>query len=126
MALFPVPAHRTGQALFAHPALGESSRGRPRKTARPLGQPDEAKLIVQGGFWKLLDRRPLLVMFGTQPLSQPLTSVTFHRSIGFTDWSQAEVVSPPNHLPIKGGNYRSTGNSRESGRAVWGGGEVRT
>src|SRR6266702_185657 len=53
MALFPVPAHRTGQALFAHPALGESSRGRPRKTARPLGQPDEAKLIVQGGFWKL-------------------------------------------------------------------------
>ena len=24
MALFPVPAHRTGQARFAHPALGES------------------------------------------------------------------------------------------------------
>jgi len=24
MALFSVPAHRIGQALFAHPALGES------------------------------------------------------------------------------------------------------
>jgi hypothetical protein len=24
MALFPVPAHRTGQARLAHPALGES------------------------------------------------------------------------------------------------------
>ena len=24
MVLFPLPAHRTGQAHFAHPALGES------------------------------------------------------------------------------------------------------
>ncbi len=95
MALFPVPAHRTGQALFAHPALGESSRGRPQKAARPRSQSDKAKLVVQRGFRKLLDRRPLLVVFGTQPLSQPFASVTFHRSIGFTDWSQTEVVSPP-------------------------------
>src|SRR6267143_867873 len=105
MALFPVPAHRTGQARFAHPALGESSRGRPRKTARPRGQPDEAKLVVQAGFRKLLDRRPMLVVLGTQPLSQPLASVSFHRSIGFTDWSQTEVVSPPNHHPIEGRDY---------------------
>jgi len=27
LALFPVPAHRTGQAELPHPALGKDSRG---------------------------------------------------------------------------------------------------
>jgi hypothetical protein len=31
LTLFPVPAHRTGQADFPHPALGKDSRVRPRK-----------------------------------------------------------------------------------------------
>src|SRR5438270_683517 len=105
MALFPVPAHRTGQALLAHPALGESSRGRPRKAAGPRSQSDETKLIVHGGVRKLLNRHPLRVMFGTQPPSQPFASVTLHRSIGFTDWAQAKVVGPPNHHPIESRNY---------------------
>jgi hypothetical protein len=37
LALFPVPAHRTGQAVLPHPALGKDSRFRPRKTAGPRG-----------------------------------------------------------------------------------------
>ena len=46
----PQSAHRSGRARFDQPALGESSRGRPRKAARPLGQ---AKLVMHGGFRKL-------------------------------------------------------------------------
>ena len=60
---------------------------------------------MQRSFRKLLDCRSLLVVFGTQPLAQPLASVTFHRSIGFADWSQAEIVRPPDHHPIEGRNY---------------------
>jgi hypothetical protein len=37
VALFPVPAHRTGRAELPHPALGIDSRYRPRKAAGPLG-----------------------------------------------------------------------------------------
>jgi hypothetical protein len=36
MALFPVPAHRTGLADFPHPALGKDSRLRPRKVRGPV------------------------------------------------------------------------------------------
>jgi hypothetical protein len=32
VVLFPVPAHRTGLAVFPHPALGKDSCFRPRKT----------------------------------------------------------------------------------------------
>jgi hypothetical protein len=36
VVLFPVPAHRTGQADFPHPALGKDSRSRPRKAGGPV------------------------------------------------------------------------------------------
>jgi hypothetical protein len=36
LALFPVPAHRTGLADFPHPALGKDSRFRPRKARGPV------------------------------------------------------------------------------------------
>jgi hypothetical protein len=49
MALFPVPAHRTGQAHLAHPALGESSRFRPREAACPSSKLDKAQHLMQGG-----------------------------------------------------------------------------
>src|ERR1700730_5508757 len=49
--------------------------------------------------------RPLLFVFGAQPLSQPLASVTFHRPIGFTDWPQAEVVGRTNHHLVEGLYY---------------------
>src|ERR1700730_6173567 len=60
---------------------------------------------MQGGFRKFLGRRPLLFVFGAQPLSQPLASVTFHRPIGFTDWPQAEVVGRTNHHLVEGLYY---------------------
>jgi hypothetical protein len=36
LVLFPVPAHRTGLAVFPHPALGKDSRFRPRKVRGPV------------------------------------------------------------------------------------------
>jgi hypothetical protein len=47
MVLFPLPAHRTGRADFPHPALGESSRFRPRKASGPFGKTDQAEHLVE-------------------------------------------------------------------------------
>ena len=77
----------------------KESRFRPRKVAGPLGKPDQTKLVVQGSVRKLLDRRPRHLVFGAQPLAQPLTSVLLNRPVGVADRSQAEVVGPPiDHL----------------------------
>jgi len=50
---FPHPAHRTGQAVFPHPALGQgvrpqrSSCSRPREVASQRRQPDQSQVLVQ-------------------------------------------------------------------------------
>jgi hypothetical protein len=80
----------------------KGSRGRPRKAACPRHQPDEANFVVQGGFRESLGRRPLHLVFGTQPLSQPSASMSFDGSIGLADWSQAEVVGPADHHSVEG------------------------
>jgi hypothetical protein len=63
----------------------KGSRRRPREAARPLGNADETQHIVQGCLGKPLGPRPNLFVLGTQPLTQPLASVLFHRSIGLAD-----------------------------------------
>src|SRR5215831_1301074 len=40
-------------------------------------------------------------MVGTQPLTQPLASVIVHRSIGFADRTETEVVGPPNDHAVE-------------------------
>jgi len=40
-------------------------------------------------------------MLGTQPLTQPLASVIGHRSIGFADRTETEVVGPPNDHAVE-------------------------
>ncbi len=80
------PAHRTGQACFRHPALGERSRCCPRDIARPLGKADKAQHFVQGCLRKPPGPRPQHFVLGTQPLTQPLAGVTVHRPIGLADW----------------------------------------
>jgi hypothetical protein len=63
MALFPVPAHRTGRADFPHPALGESSRRRPRKASGPFGKTDQAvHLVKRRGRETFLPRPRYLVL----------------------------------------------------------------
>src|ERR1700730_14439946 len=64
----------------------KGSRCRPRERTRPLGNADETQHIVQGCLRKPLGPRPHLFVLGTQPLTQPLASVLFHRSIGLADW----------------------------------------
>src|SRR6267143_3911957 len=79
----------------------KGSRCRPREIARPLGKADEAQQFVQGGLRKPLGPRPQHFVLGTQPLTQPLASVTVHRSIGRADWPETEVVGPPSHRAVE-------------------------
>jgi hypothetical protein len=62
------------------------SRCRPRKTAGPSGETDQAQLIVENGVRELLGRLPRDTVLATQPLSQPLASMAFHGSVGLADW----------------------------------------
>ena len=106
MALVPLPAHRTGQAHFAHPALGERSRGRPRKAGSSCSNPNQSKLVVQELIGVPLVPDSLPFMFGSQPLAKPSSSMLLYCPIGLTDRSQAKVVAPTNHHPIEGRDYR--------------------
>jgi len=61
----------------------KTSRFRPRKTVRPLGQADEPKRRVQGRFRIFPGGPPCYLVFGAQPLTQPLAGVSIHCPIGF-------------------------------------------
>jgi hypothetical protein len=63
LVLFPVPAHRTGLAVFPHPALGKDSRFRPRKVRGPVWQLDQAIHRVQRRLRKTFVCRPRLFVF---------------------------------------------------------------
>src|SRR5215471_7833246 len=65
IALFPVPAHRSGQADFPHPALGESSRFRPRKARGPFSKTDQAQYVIEGRGRESFSSRPRYLMLGT-------------------------------------------------------------
>ena len=45
-------------------------------------------------------------MLGAQPLTQPLTGVSIYCPIGFADWSQTEIVGPPDHHPVEPSYHR--------------------
>jgi len=60
----------------------KGSRGRSREIARPLGKADDAQHLWQGVLRKPLGPRPYQFVLGTQPLTQPLAGVLFHRPIG--------------------------------------------
>ena len=58
LVLFPVLAHRTEQARFAHSALGESDTRSPTESWSSRTKLDEPKLVMQGGFRIPFGRRP--------------------------------------------------------------------
>jgi hypothetical protein len=62
------------------------SRCRPRKTAGPCGETDQAQPFMENGVRKLPGRLPRDTVLATQPLTQPFASVLFHRPIGLADW----------------------------------------
>ena len=63
------------------------SRGRPRKTAGPFSETDQAQSFMENGVRELLGRLPRNSVLATQPLAQPLASMTVHGAVGFADWS---------------------------------------
>ena len=83
----------------------KGSRSRPRKAACPSCKFDKAQHLMQGSNGKLPTCLPVPLVFGAQPLSQPLASMSFDRSIGFADWSQTEVIRPPDHHSIECRDY---------------------
>src|SRR4051794_9305571 len=62
---------------------------------------------MQGGFRKLLPRRPGHFVLGTQPLTQPFPGVLFHCPVGFADRTEAKVVRPPNDHAVEGSYHRA-------------------
>lgn len=93
------------QADFPHSALGERSRGRPRKAGSSCRKPNQSKLVVQELVGVPLGTYSLPFMFGAQPLATPSASMLLYCPIGLTDRSQAKVVAPTNHHPIEGHDY---------------------
>src|SRR5215468_12270731 len=77
------------------------SRFRPRKAAGSRSKLYTAQHLMQGGNGERPGCLPWQLVLGAQPLSQPLASMSFDRSIGFADRSQTEIVSPPNHHTIE-------------------------
>jgi hypothetical protein len=55
----------------------EASRLRPRKAGSPLGEPDEAKLLVDIAIRKTMYRRPVNLVFSAQPLTKPAAGMSF-------------------------------------------------
>ena len=107
MVLFPLPAHRTGRADFPHPALGESSRFRPRKAGGPFGKTDQTKHLVERCRRKTFLPRPPHFVLDAQPLTQPLAGVLIYRTVGLADWAEAEVICPSGvHLVELFNDYR--------------------
>src|ERR671910_938044 len=61
---------------------------------------------MQVGFRKLPGRRPRHVVLRTQPLTEPLSGVSFHRSVGFADRTETEIVAPSNHNAVESSYHR--------------------
>ena len=80
---------------------GKVSRCRPWKAGGLGGKSDQSKLTVQGLVRITLRSGSLPLVFGTQPLTQPLAGMSFHSPIGFADWSKAEVVRPSKHHAVE-------------------------
>ena len=87
LALFPVPAHRTGLADFPHPALGKDSRFRPRKACRSPRQAHQAKHIIERGFREPFVPRSLHLVLVAEPPTQPSADVLIDRAVGIADWA---------------------------------------
>src|SRR5215475_14853262 len=97
--LFPLiePDRRISRIRLSEKGL----RFRPRKAAWPSSKLDQAQRMMQGGNGEPLGCLPSHFVLGAQPLSQPLASVSFDRSVGFAEWAKTEIVSPSNHHTVE-------------------------
>ncbi len=95
-APFPPPAHRTGRAVFPHPALGpDHSCVRPRKVTRQHREPYQSQRLVQirvGDSWGPTTSDAMLA---PQPLAEPAASSSNHRSKPYFSISSKVCASTP-------------------------------
>jgi hypothetical protein len=101
MPRFHTPAYRTGQAQLTHPALGESVTLSPTENCGSRCKSNQAKLLMQGLLGKPRIPSSPLFVFDTQPLAKPPARRLLHGSVGVTDRTPAEVVSPTINLPVE-------------------------
>ena len=93
LVLFPVPAHRTGQAVFPHPALGRDSRFRPRKVRGPVWQLDQAIHRVQRRLRKTFVAPATALCVCRITTDAASVGVHIDRTVGFADWPQLSGLS---------------------------------
>src|SRR5438132_12451105 len=94
MAPFPHPAHRTGQADFPHPALGQDFTPSPTARRAKPAQAYEPKVPVKVREWiRSALASPDLVL-EAQPPAQPHSGVVVDRPVRRGDGAYFEVVRP--------------------------------
>ena len=93
--------HQTFISVAVQVTAEKVSRFRPRKTAGPRCKSNQAKLLMQGFLGKPPIPSGPLFVFDTQPPAKPPTRMLLHGSVGATDRTQAEVVSPTIKLPVE-------------------------
>ena len=100
MALFPVPAHRTEQARFTHPALGESVTRSPTESWRfaDVSRTSPNYRCRTASEYRLV--AGLVVCAWHTATGAAAASMSVHSSIGFADWSQDRNSCPPNDFRL--------------------------
>src|SRR5215469_12318934 len=100
---FPDPAHQTGRADFPHRGFRTKVQScfRPREVARCLFQSDQPECLVEILVGIGAGASSLVLVFGAQPLSQPISAMGIHRAVGFADRAKAEIVAPARYQRVE-------------------------
>jgi hypothetical protein len=92
---FPVPAHRTGRAVFPHPAPEPGITRSPAVAAAAflgLKEPEGLVQVLDG----IACRSPTLdLVLAAQPPAEPFPDVAVHAPVGRADDPETEVAGPP-------------------------------
>src|ERR1700738_3388871 len=78
----------------------------PLRVGPPAPQTAKITFCVRGVIGIPRGARARHFVFSAQPLAEPPTGVSFHRSVGFADRTEAEVVGPSDYQSIKAYHYR--------------------
>src|SRR5271169_5454582 len=94
MTPFPHPAHRTGQADFPHPALGQNFTPSPTARCAQAGTCARARSARKGAEWIAPALASLDLVLEAQPPAQPHRGVVVGHPICVVDGAYLEVVRP--------------------------------
>src|SRR5215472_12051732 len=94
VALFPHPAHRTGQADLPHPALGQDVTPSPTTGRDQAGSGVRARSARKGARVDRLRLASPDFVLEAQPPAQPHSRVVVEHPIRFAGGSNAKVIGP--------------------------------